>query len=458
MSINDPQWGNSHRPEQKDPDQVPESTGTASTQPDAVKKTDKSQNSSGTPQKTPPPPEGPPDLEELWQRVVYGLRCRVARLLRRELPAPPVPPAPASARPTMPTASRSIDEAATLAGWQALSLKSWLIGVSLIIGAWLVSGFYLVDAQQRGVLSRFGQIVSVSDPGWHWRWPYPFETVRLINVEGDRTIEVGLTEQKGRRQSVGLMSTADGNLVNVAFAIVYQVRDPVAYLSKAEVPADLLVLTVEDQLRDVMSRQTLSDVLGSAKQQPTPILKPALASMRSQVESALATLDLGIEIKGIEVREVRLPAAVLSAAKEADRDVQATLRSLRERQGAATEGLIKAYKLSGELGEESAGYVSGLESASRVLTSGSANTDAAALSTTFIELIGGLRQQYPLAFASLADLQQRVSPAAANRDGAKASDKITDIKTAPEAPSAVDWRDRELMRSRDRVDRPGSGS
>jgi regulator of protease activity HflC (stomatin/prohibitin superfamily) len=358
----------------------------------------------------------------------------------------------------MPTASRSIDEAATLAGWQALSLKSWLIGVSLIIGAWLVSGFYLVDAQQRGVLSRFGQIVSVSDPGWHWRWPYPFETVRLINVEGDRTIEVGLTEQKGRRQSVGLMSTADGNLVNVAFAIVYQVRDPVAYLSKAEVPADLLVLTVEDQLRDVMSRQTLSDVLGSAKQQPTPILKPALASMRSQVESALATLDLGIEIKGIEVREVRLPAAVLSAAKEADRDVQAALRSLRERQGAATEGLIKAYKLSGELGEESAGYVSGLESASRVLTSGSANTDAAALSTTFIELIGGLRQQYPLAFASLADLQQRVSPAAANRDGAKASDKITDIKTAPEAPSAVDWRDRELMRSRDRVDRPGSGS
>lgn len=460
MSINDPQWGNSHRPEQKDPDQVPDATGTGSTQPDAAEKSDvapQQGGQGGSPRQSPPPPEGPPDLEVLWQQLVYRVRCRVARLLGRELP--PAPELPTVNTVTLPLPGSQ--SPLPLNGWQSLSLKSWLIGVSLIIGAWLVSGFYLVDAQQRGVLSRFGQMVSVEAPGWHWRWPYPFATVRLVNVGGDRTLEVGFTEQKGRRQSVGLMSTADGNLVNVAYAVVYQVRDPLAYLSRAEVPADLLVLVVEDQLRTLMSRQTVSDVLGAEKQQPTPMLRPALASLRDQVQAALAPLDLGIDIKAVDVREVRLPAPVLSAIRESDREAQAALRSLRDRQNAGTDTLVKAYQLAERLDDDSAAYASGLNVAAKALSVAPQSADADATNAPgalFAQQIGALRQQYPLVFASLADLRQRLSPASGNNGVTKTAGELKASGTNASPAAAADWRDRELMRSRDRVDRPGSGS
>src|SRR5574343_1503897 len=193
MSINDPHWGNSHRPEQKEPDQAPENAGAAPAQPESAAPDGASPlTGADTTQETPketrpalsggqqppggpssPKPEGPPDLEELWQQLVYRARCRIAAILRR-----PPPPAPRPiARPAAEPASRA--EAGGVApttsegpsfNWQTLSLQSWLIGVTLIFGAWLMSGFYLVDANQRGVVSRFGVVSGTTEPGWQWRW------------------------------------------------------------------------------------------------------------------------------------------------------------------------------------------------------------------------------------------------------------------------------------------------
>lgn len=455
MSINDPQWGNSHRPEQKNPDQVPESTGTESPQPKPVKQGDEageSKKPTGAPQKPPTPPEGPPDLEVLWQQLVYKVRCGLARLLGREPPGPPVAPSAVGAARPAPTAD-TVTAEPMLTGWQALSLRSWLIGVSLLIGAWLISGFYLVDTQQRGVLSRMGQVVTVSDPGWHWRWPYPFERVRLVNVDGDRTLEVGLSEQKGRHQSVGLMTTRDGNLVNVAYAIVYRVKDPVAYLNRAAAPADILVLAVEDSLRGAIAQQTLGTLLSVGETQPA-LLRPSMGKVQQQLQAALDVLEMGVDVKAVELREVQLPPSVISTVKAVDREEQALLRAMRERQNAATESLVKIYQLADRLGAESAGYARALEATSRAFAAEADAPDAAAAAEQFAQLMSTLRQQYPLVFASLAGLQQMV--------GAKAmAGEVSRAKPAQNEASAAtanEWRDREVMRSRDRVDRPGSGS
>ena len=474
MSINDPQWGNSHRPEQKEPEQVPESPGTEPVQPDAGhKETQSPKPLSPAPPSSPPspqlpqsprspkstPPEGPPDLEELWQQWVYQARCRIARLLRRELPAPPGPAAQVSAS-SVSSASVSpslANDEVPLAGWQSLSLKSWLMGVSLIIGAWLVSGFYLVDSQQRGVLSRFGSIVAVEDPGWHWRWPYPIDSVRLINVTADRSLEVGFSAQKDRRQTQGLMLTADGNLINVAYAVLYQVTDPVDYLSRAETPTDLLALLAESVLRDVVAQQTLATVQaagGPAKD--TAMLQTA----RQQLQTALDPLQMGIVVKGVEIREVLLPAPVLQAIKDTERDAQARAKTLREAQTASTENLIKTRKLAGALQDETAAYAAALDHAAQTLRVDGAKGDAAEAQKALAVKAKQWQQQYPLVFSNLAALQGRIAQPATVRStaptNAAASAKNGDVK-APGAASG-EWRDRDIMRSRDRVDRPGSGS
>ena len=445
MSINDPQWGNSHRPEQKDPEQVPEQAGTDPVQPD------NGANAADTQQQTPiapltggspppsGPPEGPPDLEVLWQQLVHNTRCKIAALLRREPPA-----LPEALQEDRPQSIAPVDEPL---GWQALSLKSWLIGVSLLIGAWLMSGFYLVDANQRGVLSRFGVIVSTEDPGWHWRWPYPLESVRLVNVTSDRTLEVGVATAK--RQSPLMMLTADQNLVGVGYAVVYQVNDPVAYLSRTEAPAELLSVVAETALRQAVATQPLAIVQGAKSAGDTAMLE----GVRQQVQGSLDALNTGIQVKAVQIKDIALPSQVVQAAKQAEQDEQSQIKALREAQSAAGESLIKARKLANRLQEESTGYAQELDVAVMRLNASNPKPDSADALNQVATANASLRQQYPLVFDTYADLVARTQPAST-----QSKRSASQAGNAGVAPQSTQWRDRDLMRSRDRVDRPGSGS
>lgn len=450
MSINDPQWGNSHRPEQKDPEQVPEKAGTEPVQPDdSVTAADSTQNKSpepsvGGPKKPAGPPEGPPDLEVLWQQLVHQVRCKIAVLMRRDPPAPP-----AGLHEKQPTAVTSND--GTL-GWQALSLQSWLIGVSLLVGAWLMSGFYLVDANQRGVLSRLGTIISTEEPGWHWRWPYPLESVRLVNVTADRTLEVGSPTAK--RQSAGMMLTADQNLVSVAYAVSYQVTDPVAYLSRIEAPSDLLAALSETALREAVATQPLSLLQGAvAKPGTAAINLPLTDGVRQQVQSSLDRLKAGIQVSAVQIQALRLPGPVLQAVKQAEQAEQTQIRALRETQAAAGESLIKARKLANRLQEESTGYAQELDVAAMRLNAANPKPDLSEAQNQLSALNGALRQQYPLLFDNYAELVAQTQPASA-----AVKVKPAAAGSAASSSTSINWRDRDLMRSRDRVDRPGSGS
>ena len=452
MSINDPQWGNSHQPEKKEPDQVPESTGTEPVQPNNGAQDPNLKNTPplGKTPRTPEPPDGPPDLEVLWQQMVYKVRCRIAKMLGRKLPEPPAMAPVQQATPAM-------NEPVQFKGLQALSLKSWLIGVSLILAAWLVSGFYLVDAQQRGVLSRFGRIVAVEDPGWHWRWPYPVDNVRLVNVSGDRTLDVGLVTQKGSRQSQGQMLTADGGLVGVSYAVVYKVTDPVAYLSRAETPTDLIALQAESVLREVVAQQATGVMLSSANRQATSIRASIEVMARDRLQMVVEPLQIGVMIKGLEIRDVQLPPQVLQKAKESDRDEQAKIRALREAQATSTDNLIKARKLAAQLQEENMAYVRALDADAQSIQSSGAKIDAAEALRLFGQFVSALHQQYPLVFVSASALRERIQ--GINSQGRSSlSPSAADSSSETGRPESTQWRDRDIMRSRDRINRPGDGS
>ncbi len=452
MSINDPQWGNSHRPEQKDPEQVPEQAGTAPVQPDNGLKTEEApkpsqpEPSGGGPKRPGEPPEGPPDLEVLWQQLVHNVRCQLAKLLRRE-----PPPLPDALNADRPAPAASADEPLR---WQALSLKSWLIGVALLIGAWLMSGFYLVDVNQRGVLSRFGVIVSTEDPGWHWRWPYPIESVRLVNVTNDRTLEVGVATAK--LSAPLMLLTADQSLVGLGYAVVYQVKDPVIYLSRLDAPAELLSVLAETALRQAVATQPMALIQGAAvKPGADTSSNPSfLDAARVQMQAALDQLDTGIQVKALQIKEVVLPGPVLKAAKQAEQDEQAQIQALRHAQLTSGESLIKARKLANRLQEETTGYTQELDVAVlRLNASNPKPTSADALSQV-ANANASLRAQYPLLFDDYAGLvarTQQTGTTQSKRTAAQATDSAA-------APKTGEWRDRELMRSRDRVDRPGSGS
>ena len=46
----------------------------------------------------------------------------------------------------------------------------------LIFAVWLASGFYIVDASQRGMVLRFGKFIEETQPGPRWHLPWPIES------------------------------------------------------------------------------------------------------------------------------------------------------------------------------------------------------------------------------------------------------------------------------------------
>jgi len=76
-----------------------------------------------------------------------------------------------------------------------MPMKGFGGGIGLIAAVavliWLGSGFYIVDASQRGVVLRFGKLVEMTQPGPRWHLPFPVETVEIVNLSQVRTVEVG---------------------------------------------------------------------------------------------------------------------------------------------------------------------------------------------------------------------------------------------------------------------------
>ena len=55
--------------------------------------------------------------------------------------------------------------------------------IMLLVIAWAFTGLYRVDEAERGIVQRFGAYtVTTSMPGLHWHFPFPIETVDIVNA------------------------------------------------------------------------------------------------------------------------------------------------------------------------------------------------------------------------------------------------------------------------------------
>ncbi|MEO6422016.1 MAG: protease modulator HflK, partial [Candidatus Nitrotoga sp.] len=111
-----------------------------------------------------------------------------------------------------------------------------LIAVVVLL-IWIASGFYIVDASQRGVVLRFGKFVVTTQPGPRWHMPFPVESVEVVNISQVRTVEIGYRDNvKNKILKESLMLTADENIIDIQFAVQYFLKDPGEYLFNNRAP------------------------------------------------------------------------------------------------------------------------------------------------------------------------------------------------------------------------------
>ncbi|MGB0129084.1 MAG: FtsH protease activity modulator HflK [Rhodocyclaceae bacterium] len=271
--------------------------------------------------------QGPPDLEELWR----NLNRRLSGMMGKRG-----------------AGGGDGDGRPPLGARQFGGGIGVLIVLVLVI--WLASGFYIVDASQRGVVLQFGKFHETSEPGLRWRLPYPIQTNELVNLTGVRTVEVGYRgSEKNKVLKEALMLTDDENIINIQFAVQYILKDPQDYLFNNRDPDDAVVQAAETAIREIVGKSKMDFVLYEGREQ--------IAVFASKLmQDILDRYATGIQISKVTMQNAQPPEQVQAAFDDAVKSGQDRERQKSEGQAYANDVIPRARGTASRLAQEAEGY------------------------------------------------------------------------------------------------------
>ncbi len=181
---------------------------------------------------------------------------------------------------------------------------------AIIFVVWLLSGIYIVEPAERGVVLRFGQFQATTMPGPHWHFPYPIDKVEVVNVESIRTVEIGYRSAGSRPESnvlsESLMLTNDENIVDLKIAGQYRVDDAAQYLFNVRSPDIILRQMMESALREVVGQSNMDFVLTEGRSEVATRTEQSLQKM-------LDDHATGLIVTSVSMQDVQPPEQVQDA-------------------------------------------------------------------------------------------------------------------------------------------------
>lgn len=234
--------------------------------------------------------------------------------------------------------------------------RSSLVGtlvVALIVGfaiiIWPGRSVYTVEPEEAGVVMRFGNYVRTTDPGLHFKLPWPIETVELPLVTETHTIEIG---SNNRAESE--MLTRDENIVDIAFTVQWRVD-----LSNPDGIRDY-VFNVRDPEATVraVAESAIREVVGTSDLQPIITTARAEVSQRTRdvMQQTLDEYDAGIQVLQVNLQRSQAPQSVIDAFRDVDAAAQDAERARLNATAYANEILPRARGTAARLVQEAEAY------------------------------------------------------------------------------------------------------
>ena len=222
--------------------------------------------------------------------------------------------------------------------------------VAIAVALWLASGFYIVDASQRGVVLRFGKYLQTTQPGLQWHIPFPFESAEIVNVSQVRTVEVGYRANvKSKVLKESLMLTDDENIIDLQFAVQYLVKNPEDFLFNNRNPDEAVMQAAETAIREVVGKSKMDFVLYEGREQ-------VAASVQKLLQEILDRYQTGIEVSKVTMQNAQPPEQVQAAFDDAVKAGQDRERLKNEGQAYANDVIPRAAGMASRLTQEADGY------------------------------------------------------------------------------------------------------
>ncbi len=276
--------------------------------------------------------QGPPDLDEL----VKNISDRVNTMLGSKKKSSGGGGGGGSSTPTLPG-------------------KFSILLIALIAFAvWVGSGFYTIQQGEQGVVLRLGKYTDSKDAGLHWR-PRFIDEVEKVNVQNINTVEVGYRANgrgsgKVKQEREALMLTEDENIIDIEFAVQYDIKDPRQLLFNVSEPASIVVRSAtESAVREIVGRNSMDFAITEGR--------AAIASeTKALVQEILDRFETGINIKAVEAQNAQPPSQVKAAFDDAVKAREDQVRAKNRAEAYSNDILPRARGGAARVVQEAEGY------------------------------------------------------------------------------------------------------
>lgn len=244
-----------------------------------------------------------------------------------------------------------------------------LASVAVLLG-WASQGLYQLNPGESAVILRLGAYDRTDLlEGLAWHWPPPLESHEIVNTRELRTESFGGQATRStpgvpadaeeveiaQRIKRDAVQTGDGNILNVAYELQYNIADPYAYRFGMADPGAILHDATEAAMRTVIGKKTIDAVLSQNRKE---IEHEAERLLKSMLGSYLAALGhaAAFEVRRVNLEKPQAPEAVREAFADVVSAGQDEKRSALQAKGDAQEILERARSEVSELHEQAEAY------------------------------------------------------------------------------------------------------
>ena len=230
--------------------------------------------------------------------------------------------------------------------------KSIISAVLILLIIWIISGFYKVNANEQGVILRFGEWVRTTQPGLHYHLPYPIETAKTPKVTKINKTEIGFVTFRDSKRLLleeSLMLTGDENIVDINFSVFWLIKDAGKFLFNVRNPERSVKAVSESVMREVIANSLISSALAEGR-------KDIETKSIKAIQLVLDNYGSGVEITQLQLQKVDPPDQVIDSFRDVQRARADKEKAINEAIAYRNDIIPKARGNAAKIVQESEAY------------------------------------------------------------------------------------------------------
>jgi membrane protease subunit HflK len=193
-------------------------------------------------------------------------------------------------------------------------VRAILAALAVLVAAYLASGIYVVAADERAVIRRFGAVAAEVGPGMHYRLPWPADRLDVVKTTSVMKVGVGFAlgstrNAEGEAPAGMELMTGDTNIVNVALVLHYVIANPADFLFRIEDPQAFIEAVAEGVLTETVVAMPIDGVLTRGR-------VAVQERVKARTQELLDRRHSGVRIVSANIMTMTLDRSVVQAFQD----------------------------------------------------------------------------------------------------------------------------------------------